>query len=352
AIGLFLPVVEENLLNSAILKFGLEIIDMLMKDERFSFNETDLQIYADGLSADNSELAEIIADTNKVYHNSKNEVLNGNYLICNIRADKNTETKTIMRFKLDAYYKDAMKSDTETIKETIAQEILTHNTGTELDDILIADNYENLKSRLMIRAINFAKNSVRLEDAVYDRFGDMAICAYMKVSHNDVKFTSAKVTKDILEKYNISAEQIMQDAINNSCILYPERLFFSISELCSKQCNGLSADEALERVKNGELKINKLIPMIAVTNTAHLNGASAMFYPGVAEKISEIFGGDYYAVFISIHEVYLHPKNMFTPSQLKRNLIATNNQFNDEDVLTYRIYRYDSKRKQVTSSPA
>lgn len=335
------------MINSDILKFGLEIIDLLMKDKRFSFNETDLQIYADGLSAEDSELAGIITDTNKVYHNSNSDVLNGNYLICNINSDKNTEAKTKIRFNLDAYYKDAMKSDSETIKEKIAQEILNHNTGTEIDDILSADNYENLKPRLMIRAINFQKNSVRLEDAIYSRFGDMAICAYMKVSEKNEQFMSAKITKEILKKYNVSAEQIMNDAVNNSCVLYPERLFFNMSELCNKKCSGFSVDEALERVKNGELKISKLTPVVAVTNTAHLNGASAIFYPGVAEKISEIFSGDYYAVFISIHEVYLHPKNAFTPSQLKDNLIATNNQFNDEDVLTYKIYRYDSKRKQL-----
>ncbi len=335
------------MINNDVLKFGLEIIDMLMKDNRFSFNETDLQIYADGLSADDNELAVIIADTNKVYHNSTSDMLNGNYLICNINHDKSSEAKTIIRFNLDAYYEDVMKSNTETIKEKIAQEILSHNTGTELDEILISDNYENLKSRLMIRAINFQKNSVRLENTVYSRFGDMAICAYMKVSHTDGEFMSSKVTNDILKKYNVSAEQIMKDAVNNSWMLYPERLFFNLSELYNPQYNGISADEALELIKTGRLKVNKSGPMIALTNSAHLNGASAMFYPEIAEKISEIFGDDYYAVFISIHEVYLHPKDEFPPSQLKSNLIATNNQFNDDDVLTYKIYCYDSKRKQL-----
>lgn len=335
------------MINSDILKFGLEIIDMLMKDNRFSFNETELQIYADGLSAEDSELAGIIADTNKVYHNSKSETLNGNYLICNINSEKNTEVKTQIRFNLDSYYKDAMKSDSETIKEKIAQEILTKNTNTEINDIFSNDKYENLKSRLMIRAINFPKNSVRLENAIYSRFGDMAICAYMKVSDKNGQFMSAKVTKEILKKYNVSAEQIMKDSVNNSCMLYPERLFFNLSELYNPQYNGISADEALELIKTGRLKVNKSGPMIALTNSAHLNGASAMFYPEVAEKISEIFGGDYYAVFISVHEVYLHPKDEFPPSQLKSNLIATNNQFNDDDVLTYKIYCYDSKRKQL-----
>lgn len=335
------------MINNDVLKFGLEIIDMLMKDNRFSFNETDLQIYADGLLAEDNELAGIIADTNKVYHNSSSEALNGNYLICSIKSNKNTKAKTRIRFNLDAYYEDAMKSDSETIMEKIAQEILTQNTGTEIDDILIADNYENLKPRLMIRAINFAKNSVRLEDAVYSRFGDMAICAYMKVSHKDGQFMSAKVTKDILKKYNVSAEQIMKDAVNNSCMLYPERLFFNLSELYNPQYNGISSDEALELIRTGRLKRNKLIPMIALTNSAHLNGASAMFYPKVADRISEIFGGDYYAVFISVHEVYLHPKDEFPPSQLKENLIATNSHFSDDDTLTYEIYHYDSECKQL-----
>ncbi len=335
------------MLDSAILKFGLEIIDLLMKDNRFSFGETDLQIYADGLSADDSELAGIVAETNKVYHNSDSDVLNGNYLICNFNSGKNTGIQKKLRFNLDAYYMDVMKSDLETVKEKNAQEILAQNANTEIDNDLNTDNYETLKSRLMIRAVNFSKNSVRLEDTVYSRFGDMAICAYMKVSNVNGKFMSAKITREMLEEYSVSAEQIMQDAVNNSHILYPERVFFNLNELCNEHCSGFSADEALERVKKGESKINNFIPVIAVTNTIHLNGASAMFYPGVAEKISEIFGGDYYAVFISIHEVYLHPKNKFSPGQLKSNLIATNSRFNDEDVLTNKIYRYDSKRKQL-----
>lgn len=334
------------MLNECVLKFGLEIIEMLMQDERFSFSETDLQIYADGLSAEDSELAKIIADTNKVYHNSNSEVLNGNYLICKYSND-NTEIKTMIRFNLDEYYKYTVKSDTETVKEKIVQEIISQKPDTEIDDVLASDSYENLRLNLIIRAINFPDNSVRLEDAVYNRLGDMAICAYIKISHKDGQFSSAKFTKELLKKYNVSAEQVMQDAINNSCVLYPERLFFGMNDIFTKQSGGLSADEALERIKSGELKINKLRPMIDVTNTALFNGASAIFYPGVAEKISEIFGDDYYAVFISIHEVYLHPKNEFSPSHLKNTLMETNNRFNDGDVLTYKIYRYDSKCKQM-----
>lgn len=235
--------------NSDILNFGLEIIDMLMKDNRFSFDETDLQIYADGLSDEGGELSKIIADTNKVYHNSSSDVLNGNYLICNSNSDKNTEVKKRIRFNLDAYYKEAMKSDIVTVKEKIAQEILNKSTNTEIDDVLSTNKYEDLKSHLMIRTINFLRNSVRLEDAIYSRFGDMAICAYIKVSDKDGQFMSVKIKNDMLEKYNVSAEQVMNDAINNSCVLYPERLFFSMNDLYNDQCTGFSADEALRCVK-------------------------------------------------------------------------------------------------------
>lgn len=334
------------MLNGNVLKFGIEIIDLLMKDERFSFGETDLQIYADGLSSDDDELAKIIGDTNKVYHNSNNDVLDGNYLICNAVLDEDSGVCAKLRFNLNEYYKSFLKSDLETVKENMAREILSKGSNTEMIDFLKTDGYENIKSRLMIRALNFLRNSVRLEDAVYSRFGDMAICAYMKVSEDNGQFFSTKVTKDLLKKYDVSAEQVMQDAVNNSPMLYPERLFFSFSELYDNNSKGLSADETLEQLKKGEIKINSYKPVIAVTNSAHLNGASAIFYPGVAEKIADMFNGDYFAVFVSIHEVYLHPKNTLSPGQLKDNLIATNNEFNNNDVLSYKIYRYDSKRKQ------
>lgn len=120
-------------------------------------------------------------------------MLNGNYLICNSNSDKNTEVKKQIRFNLDAYYKDAMKSDIETVKEKIAQEILNKSADTEIDDVLSTNKYEDMKSHLMIRAINFLRNSVRLEDAIYSRFGDMAICAYLKVSDKNGQFMSVKI---------------------------------------------------------------------------------------------------------------------------------------------------------------
>ena len=45
--------------------------------------------------------------------------------------------------------------------------------------------------------------------------------------------------------------------------------------------------------------------MYVLTNSEGAYGASALFYPGVKEKVSEVIGGDYYVLPSSIHEVLI-----------------------------------------------
>ena len=56
-------------------------------------------------------------------------------------------------------------------------------------------------------------------------------------------------------------------------------------------------------------KFEKINPLFATDNydSEKENGAIAMFYPGVLEKLAEICGGSYYVSFTSIHDVRIHP---------------------------------------------
>ena len=51
---------------------------------------------------------------------------------------------------------------------------------------------------------------------------------------------------------------------------------------------------------NSDIKSLSAHAVPTITTTSQMNGAIAMFYPGVKERLAELFGGDYYVAFTSV----------------------------------------------------
>ena len=83
-----------------------------------------------------------------------------------------------------------------------------------------------------------------------------------------------------------------------------------------------------------------------MTNTLEINGAIAVFYPGVAEKIAQDLGGDFYIAFTSIHEAQIHGVGMVSPEIVEYSLQETNRECTrPEEVLSNHVYRYNQEKK-------
>ena len=83
-----------------------------------------------------------------------------------------------------------------------------------------------------------------------------------------------------------------------------------------------------------------------LSTTIRSNGAVAVFLPGVAERLSELLEGDFYAVFTSVHEVMIHSVVESNEMDLKATLLDTLEEATPEaDVLTKKVYRYDKESK-------
>ena len=82
-----------------------------------------------------------------------------------------------------------------------------------------------------------------------------------------------------------------------------------------------------------------------VTTTKQVNGAVAMFYPGVKERIAELYGDSYYVVFTSIHEARTHCRGAFSPRHMLRSLQETNQAFPTEEMLSETVFYYDRDKR-------
>ena len=83
-----------------------------------------------------------------------------------------------------------------------------------------------------------------------------------------------------------------------------------------------------------------------LTNSRQLNGAISIFYPGVAERIANLFQNSYYIALTSIHEARLHCAGTIDPHQIRRIVRDTNRQYPNE-VLSNSVYHYDWEKKNL-----
>lgn len=81
---------------------------------------------------------------------------------------------------------------------------------------------------------------------------------------------------------------------------------------------------------------------ILTTNRFQL-GAVALFYPGVAEKIAEMAGGNFYAIPSSVHEFIILPESdKYSEEELQAMLESGNREVvSEDDILSDTIYVYD-----------
>ena len=66
-----------------------------------------------------------------------------------------------------------------------------------------------------------------------------------------------------------------------------------------------------------------------------------MFYPGVCEKLAELFKGSFYMLFAGEDGAYIHARNTSPPSVLAETVKSVQGNLSDK------IYLYDSKLGEI-----
>ena len=209
----------------------------------------------------------------------------------------------------------------------------------------LSDNsdYEKVKNELILRPLNYYFVKADLEDVPHIRIGDIALVLYAVMAHAGGDYFTAKMHLSQMEKWNRTEKEVLEAAMVNTCFLYPPRLY-SVEDLLS--WDSRQHDDGRFMTDDGQMKIKKGMRGYILTNTLEINGAVAMFYPGVARRIAECLGEDFYIAFTSIHEAQVHSAGMISADVVRSSLRDTNRHCNrKEEVLTNRVYCYSLEKK-------
>ena len=143
-----------------------------------------------------------------------------------------------------------------------------------------------------------------------------------------------------------SVEELHQAALENSEKMFP---------LCTFDLNERMRQSFIDDMKQDGMPdemIEELLKdfpesrenaMTVVTNDVGVNGAAAIFYSGVMDKIAETTKGDYFILPSSVHETIILPDNgAMTAKELEAMVTEINaTQVEPWDRLTDQVYHYD-----------
>lgn len=215
-------------------------------------------------------------------------------------------------------YSDSIKSDVDSVINSITK-------------------YDEIKDKLIVRPLNYGYNKVTLEGASYMMTGDIALVLYVLVKDDAESgvLNTIKVPASIVSEWGIQKSDVFYYAMLNTNVYAMPRLYSNILNI-----ENTDESEAAFMSPKYETKLSReIIPL--VTTTKKTNGAIAMFYPGVKEKIAEMFGDSFYVAFTSIHEAMIHKAGTIDAESIRRHVKATNKTFGPADTLSDEVWFYN-----------
>lgn len=192
---------------------------------------------------------------------------------------------------------------------------------------------ESLREKLRVRVINTERNQEYMNDVPSMEVvpGIHMICDVQVQNVQGEKWRT-KVTHSLMKEMEYNPATMMEAALRNSIKEHPPVL--------------------LELKEDGDLSDNLLgeeyyrmnpDSMYILSTKDTLMGASAMFYPGVQQRLSEMAGGNFYAIPSSVHEFIVIPeKGYYDEEELQATLQSANRELvPPEEVLSDTVYVYD-----------
>ena len=163
-------------------------------------------------------------------------------------------------------------------------------------------SYESIREQLILRPLNYRLHIQDLKNCVYQKIGDFVLVLYQLIGNVEHLLTTSKIKRDELENWGMTdqMEKVMRDALENTARLFPPCVY---NQRTQKEVNFLTEDLTKEDI------VYEHSNMILLSTTKTTNGAVALFYPGVVEKMMEIMGGSFTAVFMNINDVMIFSRN-------------------------------------------
>lgn len=217
---------------------------------------------------------------------------------------------------------------------------------------------EHMKENLVFRIVNYQKNAEMLRGMPHIRFLDLAVFFQILVYRQKDGIGTIRFTEDYFREYAEKRQEeavpksplhemyqqaaaksplyeLYQQAAANTVRLFPARLNV-LEELMESFLNGKEAPFLPYMTEHAQPRHR----LYVLSNSAGINGASCLLYPGLLEQLRNFFQSEFYILPSSIHEVILLPVEGSAKQEELNDMVREINltQVPAEEVLSDRSY--------------
>lgn len=204
-----------------------------------------------------------------------------------------------------------------------AAAVLRMPIDIRLGNLDFINTFDEAKSRLFIRVSNRNHNADYLKSVPHVNVMDLSITFHLLIDDSS-SLQQTAVTNELMTSWNMDLETLCCEATISSEHLFPMELM-KMSHIFGFQLSAPSE------------------PMV-LTNSSHMNGASALFYRDAFDKLNEQFKEGCYLIPSSIHELIAIDRRDANAPDLIEMLHSTNSDcrvVSKEDILSDSLYFLD-----------
>lgn len=231
-------------------------------------------------------------------------------------------------------------------------------------------DFEAVKEDIFIRAVNYERNKEVLEHCPYIKKLDLALTFRVRFYQGSEGLSSLLVDNRLMGCWRISQNFLYEYAMKNTMAKFPPVIESSediytemILDMAADKArlSGYSETETAEMTKKVAQAVHKgsgfpAYPLYVITNNIRLNGATAVFYPGVLKEFASSLsrgGMDFHLLPCSIHEMMIVPysDDGGTVREYKKIVISGNAEVvRPEELLSDNVYTYTFKTDEISIS--
>ena len=208
-------------------------------------------------------------------------------------------------------------------------------------DVNLFNNFEEIRSRITYKLINYESNLSLLQTLPHRRFLDLAVVYLVVLGETPRGQATVTIHTEHMENWGTTEEELWKLAADNA----PRLSKPEIMSLCDlvKDMMGQMPDMMDEGIPADA-------GMYVLTNTSRINGAACMLYDDVVSGFAGGLGKDLYIIPSSIHEVIMMPADGYTDVDRMIDIIKEVNstQVGEEEILSYRLYRYSRSTDRIS----
>ncbi|MBE6908557.1 MAG: hypothetical protein E7474_02970 [Ruminococcaceae bacterium] len=298
-------------------------------------DDDSIRYFPSGYKPLGNEEKQFVRDTNRMYYDLDSDTsLRGDAISINL-PQVSPAVCPVIRVMPSLNYD--RNTDVDVVVGKIVEELKVYRNEIQNKnwaDCRCAGSYERIKDQLILRPLNYYLHAKDLQNAVYEREGDIAIVLYQLVDDGTSSLLTSRITRTEIEVWGKldDLEDVFHEAMKNTMRLFPAVVF------------DYSNCETVDFLKTDIASIDDILNPggnILLSTMRVTNGALSIFYPGVREKLSKLIGETFYAVFMNVNDVMLFSKDKQSLARLYLPLTRTSDKMGE--MLSDKLYVSDKR---------